>query len=350
MNKQKVAIYLFGMLLWGCSNRQEIKNIEVFGVENPIVLLNGTWKFSMVPPEKFWENDVDFQRWSDILVPGECQMQGFAIKHDRPYAYKTTFQVPPDYLGQQILLNFYGVYSYARVWVNGQFVRDHFGGFTKRSCDITGIVSAGEKAILTVEIVDRTDDISYGSGYAKHQIGGILRDVELAALPKQNFRKLHFETDLDENYKNAELKVAYELNQNSPVKIKIKLLDAKKNLVMALEEEAKSQSGQISIPIENPRKWDAEHPNLYTVITSLIEHGETTFKISKNIGFREVVLDRNRLLVNGKPACRFDKIDGENILFINDMWDYNSLLWGNYMKLIPSENEWQGQIFMKISN
>ena len=96
----------------------------------------------MTPPEDFWKNGVDFQDWPDIQVPGECQMQGFAIKHDQPYAYKTEFVVPEDYQGKQIQLNFYGVYSSARVWVNGNFVREHSGGFTKWTCNITDIIKS----------------------------------------------------------------------------------------------------------------------------------------------------------------------------------------------------------------
>ncbi|MEA3477621.1 MAG: hypothetical protein U9R60_05545 [Bacteroidota bacterium] len=190
-----LLICLSVFTFFACDKQSVFKEIEVSGVSDPAISLNGTWNFSMAPPEKFWENDVDFQDWPDIQVPGECQMQGFAIKHDQPYVYKTRFDVPADYKGKQILLNFYGVYSYARVWINGDFVREHYGGFTKWSCNVTEYVSAGETATLTVEIVDRTDDISYGSGYAKHQIGGILRDVELAAIPIQHFKQLYYETE-----------------------------------------------------------------------------------------------------------------------------------------------------------
>ena len=297
--------------MFGCSNPSEISDIEVAGVRNPVISLNGTWKFSMAPPEKFWENEVDFHDWSDIQVPGECQMQGFAIKHDQSYAYKNRFDVPADYEGKQIELNFYGVYSYARIWVNGKFVREHYGGFTKWSCNITELVNAGETATLTVELVDRSDDISYGSGYAKHQIGGILRNVELLALPNQHFEQLYYETDLDEQYLNAELKVFYELDKNVPSKVRIDLLDAHGTLVESLEKEVNSVLGEIMIPVANPVKWDAEHPNLYTVETTLYENGRKVYKTSEKIGFREVRVDGNRLLVNGKPvklrgACRHD--------------------------------------------
>ncbi len=305
------TLILLTVFLFGCTTKPDVKTINVAGVKNPEISLNGTWKFSMTPPEKFWEKKVDFQNWADIQVPGECQMQGFAIKHDIPYVYKTVFKVPADFSGKQVHLNFYGVYSYARVWVNGHFVRDHFGGFTKWSCNISEFVTSGKTANLTVEFTDRTDDISYGSGYAKHQIGGILRDVELVALPKQNFKKLYFETDLDENFKNAQLKVFYELNQNSPIKIKVELFDAEDNLIAKTEKEINQPVGELIVPVQNPKKWDAEHPNLYRVVTSLFENGEQIMSVPENIGFREVVVDGNKLLINGEQvklrgACRHD--------------------------------------------
>ena len=50
----------------------------------------------------------------------------------------------------------------------------------------------------------------------------------------------------------------------------------------------------------------------------------------------------------GQQACRFDNIDGENIVTINDLWDNKSLLWGNYMKLIPTTNEIKGQVTLVV--
>lgn len=306
-----IISFLVCPFIFSCTHKDIPEYTEVAGVEIPEITLNGTWKFSMNPPEEFWRNDVDFFDWKNIQVPGECQMQGFAIKHDTPYAYKHNFFIPEDYQGKQILLNFYGVYSYARVWVNGQFVREHYGGFTKWNCDITKHVTPGETAILTVEIIDRIDDISYASGYAKHQIGGILRDVVLTALPKQYFSTLYFETDLDNDYKDAELKAFYKLSQASASKLLIKIYNPENKLIGNKEIQNATQEGEISLLVKNPLKWDAEHPNLYTVVTSIVENDEEIWSNAERIGFREVVVDGNSLLVNGMPvklrgACRHD--------------------------------------------
>jgi len=302
-------LILAALICTACKTGTPTSDIQVAGVQTPVIVLNGSWKFNMDPPSEFWKNDVEFKSWEDIRVPGECQMQGFAIKHDQPFVYKREFLVPEDYEGKEVRLIFYGVYSYARVWVNGQFVCDHHGGFTRWECDISALVSPGEQAVLTIEVTDRADDISYGSGYAKHQIGGILRDVELVALPEQNFRQLYFETDLDENYENADLNIFYELTKDSPSKIRVELFDTEDLLLGSVEGE--TSTGQLKLPVNEPELWDAEHPKLYTVVTTLLQEGKELMKRSEKIGFREVRVDGNKLLVNGMPvklrgACRHD--------------------------------------------
>jgi hypothetical protein len=55
------------------------------------------------------------------------------------------------------------------------------------------------------------------------------------------------------------------------------------------------------------------------------------------------------VLSDGSQACRFDKIDGQEVLFVNDLWDYQSLLWGNYMKMIPTSKDMGGKVILKIN-
>lgn len=55
-------------------------------------------------------------------------MQGFKIENDKEFFYRTTITISADAKNKTVLIRFNGVYSYARVFVNGQFVREHFGG------------------------------------------------------------------------------------------------------------------------------------------------------------------------------------------------------------------------------
>jgi len=168
--------------------------------------LNGTWEFTTAPAREF-QVDTASTGWKPIQVPGEPMMQGFVIKHDKEFCYRKIIQIPKDFAGKPIVLRFNGLYGFARVWVNGQYIREHHGGFTSWDCNITSLVTPGRTALLSVGVRDRLDDISFGSGYAKHPIGGILRSVELIALPEHHLRRLHTRVRFDSLYRNATLTV-----------------------------------------------------------------------------------------------------------------------------------------------
>ena len=105
--------------------------------------------------------------------------------------------IPDDFKGKRVILRFDGVYSHARLSVNGKFIREHHGGFTRWETDITPQIHIGRKNEIQLEVTDRLDEISYASGYAHHPIGGILRDVTLFALPESHVYDVNVETRLD---------------------------------------------------------------------------------------------------------------------------------------------------------
>ncbi|MDR0756250.1 MAG: beta-galactosidase, partial [Tannerella sp.] len=168
-------------------------------VRQPSLLLNGVWEFQFSPQD----------RWTTIQVPGEAAMQGYAVEHDKPFRYRKSFTLPSDYRGKTVILRFDGVYSYARLWINGVYVREHHGGFTRWETDVTPFVKPGKKNRIELEVTDPQYDISYASGYAHHPVGGILRDVTVFALPQTHVYDFRVETHPDSPERDALLKVAY---------------------------------------------------------------------------------------------------------------------------------------------
>ena len=106
------------------------KELFVEGVGKPVIGLNGMWEICLSPYESINRTKGDSITWNKIKVPGECMMQGYAIKHDQPFTYKKDICIPADYKGKIVKIRFEGVYSYARVWINGKYICDHSGGFT----------------------------------------------------------------------------------------------------------------------------------------------------------------------------------------------------------------------------
>jgi hypothetical protein len=226
-------------------------------------------------------------------------------------------QIPAAATGKTVLIRFDGVYSYARVWVNGKFVREHHGGFTSWDCNITEHVTPGQTAVITVGVTDRADEISYASNYAKHYIGGILRGVKLVVLPAVHVSRLHVETDFDSSFKDARLKVMAGLVTpgGRDSKLSLHLLDPEgKSLPLSPNSVAfpdDKREVSIEIPVSSPMKWDAEHPNLYTLGAELMVHKTIVEKLEKQFGFRQVERRKNKLYVNGdavklRGVCRHD--------------------------------------------
>lgn len=283
---------------------QHIAADAVHGVNAPTLSLNGTWNFQFSPQSK----------WSTIQVPGEAVMQGYAIEHGKPIFYRRQVAVPSDFAGKSIFLRFDGVYSKARLWVNGKYVAQHAGGFTRWEVDLTNIINVGRKNEIKVEVIDPIDDISYASGYAHHPIGGILRDVTIYALPKTAISNLVVKTDLDSLYRHAKLEIAYQtLDAPAGSSVDFQLLDAKGNNVplAASSKELKQGQNNHSFAVVNPAKWDAEHPNLYTLRVVVSQQGSESYRFDRKIGFREVEVVGDKMLVNGlsvklRGACRHD--------------------------------------------
>jgi len=290
---------------------------ETPGLKEFILDLGGSWKFAVSPPARFWENDVDPSPWSEIKVPGEWATQGFVLGQDAERAYRRHVTIPRDFAGRRLVLRFDGVYSYARVWVNGTFVRDHNGGFTSWECDVTDLVKPGESAWITVGVTDMSDEISWGSNYAKHNIGGILQGVRLVALPEVHAQRFQVETGLDGAYKNGVLKVTatLRLRANEQAEVRLSLRDPAGNAMRISPDSMRLTAAEpettLAIPVGAVQTWDAEHPRLYRLEAAVIQAGETLEVLRRDIGFRAVEVRGNKLLVNGRAVklrggCRHD--------------------------------------------
>lgn len=311
--KNRTLLIVTGLIFLNISCRNN-SDLFVRGVSQPVISLNGIWDVCLSPYDTILKSDDSSLKWYKAGVPGECMMQGIPVMHDKPFVYMTRFLVPEDFRGKLVKLRFEGVYSYSRVWVNGTYIRDHHGGFTAWECEITRAVNPGEEAVLHVEVTDRADEISYASGYAKHQIGGILRNVSLLSLPENHPESVIITTDLDETYNNAILKLEGSISltgKDSGISLELRDPD---NRIIKLDKPYFKISGKdfiITNLIKKPLKWEAEHPVLYRLTIEYSEKGKVEWRRNFMIGFREVKVDGNRLLVNGRPvklrgACRHD--------------------------------------------
>lgn len=144
--------------------------------------LSGTWKFLLTrypiePAEEFFEVGFDTSSWSDIIVPGMWQLQGFGKgpqytnvfypwPADPPHIplddnetghYVRTFEVPKKFKHHQVRLRFEGVDSSFHVWVNGKEVGYSQGSRNPSEFDVTDFVNDQRSNTVAVRVYQRCD-------------------------------------------------------------------------------------------------------------------------------------------------------------------------------------------------
>ncbi len=281
--------------------------------------LNGEWKFNWVKspvdrPTNFFKPAFDVSGWGTIPVPSNWQMEGHGLKIyvNHPYAfpknpphaptewnpvgsYRRTFEVPKDWNDRETFIVFDGVDSAFYLWINGKKVGYSQGSRTPAEFNITPYLKSG-KNVLAVEVY-RWSDGSYLECQDFWRLSGIYREVYLWSTAPSHIRDFTVVTELDENYKDAVLKVDVDLQ--SPIGVvDLELLDADGKSLFV-----KQSAGHFSIPVSNPRKWSAEDPYLYTALLTLKDAtGKTIEVIPQRVGFRTVEIKESHFCVNGIPV------------------------------------------------
>jgi beta-galactosidase len=331
---------------------------------SPYVLsLNGPWRFHWSPepedrPAEFWREDYDVSRWDTIPVPSNWQMQEYGVpiytssqypfKVDPPRvtgappsdwiayklrnpvgSYRRTFTLPQGWAGRRVFLHFAGVKSAFYVWVNEQQIGYSQGSMTPAEFDVTEALRPGDNSVA-VEVY-RWSDGSYLEDQDMWRFSGIYRDVFLYSTADVRISDFAVRTDLDADYRDAELLIKPELARYGDRAVKgwtvqAHLYDPAGKAVFAnpLSADAAAilnpnfegnvlnartpQRGParfdwLSARVSNPQKWTAETPVLYSLVLTLNDARDNVVEaVGCRVGFREVEVKNGQLLVNGRPV------------------------------------------------
>ncbi|HHJ10850.1 MAG TPA: hypothetical protein ENK25_08155 [Bacteroidetes bacterium] len=101
---KKILLILFSFFVLNVSAQYICVPEKVTRVGNPVLSLNGTWKFNPVFSNRFSGQVPDTKTWKDICVPGEWKMQGSHVRPGQPAAYARMFVLPTDRKGKKVML------------------------------------------------------------------------------------------------------------------------------------------------------------------------------------------------------------------------------------------------------
>ncbi|RYY57163.1 MAG: DUF4981 domain-containing protein [Chitinophagaceae bacterium] len=307
-----------------------------------VLSLNGRWKFHYAntpegTPGNFYATGFNDQKWGEITVPSNWEMQGFGDPLFRNVAqpfranppsvpreynptgsYRKSFTLPGTWKTKRIFLRLEKTASASFVWINGQEVGYNEGAQEPAEYDITRFVKPGTNTIA-VNVIKYADGV-YLESQDYWRLAGIFDDVWLFAKPDVHLFDWHATTDLDENYENARLNLQVTVNNQSKInkhncKVRASLFNSDNVLVQNFISDGvqintgSKQTVNLSSAVVRPEKWTAETPRLYRLTLELINgDGKTEEVITGRIGFKDTEIRHQVFYLNGKAI----KLNGIN--------------------------------------
>jgi beta-galactosidase len=301
--------------------------------------LNGDWKFhySDSPaqrPAEFFREDFNAGDWAEIPVPSNWERHGFGYPiyinvpypfeidepnvpvHENPVgSYLRDFDVPENWRGRDIFMQFGAVSSAFYLWINGEYVGYSEGSKTPSEFKVSDFVRPGGNTVA-VEVY-RWSTGSYLEDQDFWSLSGIQRDVSLFARPKQRLQDFFVHTGLVNDYSDADFRLEADLYNAARKKIKVEfqvtILDGGRTVFTESRGktlEPGTNSLELGQVLPSVRPWSAEIPNLYTLVMELKdESGEVLEAVSQKIGFRSVEIVNGRFTINGRMV----KLKGTNL-------------------------------------
>jgi len=247
--------------------------------------LNGQWDFGFT--EKLG---------GKITVPfcWESELSGVHKLGQTVGWYKKTFRIPLDWKGKHAWLHFDAVDEEAQVWVNGQELGNHQGGYSPFEFDLNKLAKPGETATVLVRAQDLTDqDLPVGKqtpGWYTYT-SGIWQTVWLEARPEHYIKSFA----LTPRQEGEKWVVDVDAEGDAPAL----------NIIGIAASPIKFENGHArgSVEIKSPQLWTPDSPHLYDIVLQAGDDRVKTYFGLRTISRGKFAnLDHESIFLNGQPV------------------------------------------------
>ena len=290
--------------------------------------LAGMWKFNWVAdadqrPLDFYKENLDVSSWATMPVPGLWELNGYGapcyvnigyawmghfdnnppqvpVKDNHVGSYRRVIDIPASWSGKQVIAHFGSVTSNIYLYVNGKFAGYSEDSKVAAEFDITRLLKPGRNLISFQ--VFRWCDGSYSEDQDFWRFSGVARECYLFARQHDAITDVRIGSTLTHDCRDGVLDVAVAMQ--GTCNLEAWLLDSAGNIV-AQNTNSHVSNGRASfrMTVDNPCKWSAETPYLYTLVLAPTAPGgdhKPYSYVSQQVGFRRVEIKDGQLMVNGK--------------------------------------------------
>lgn len=299
-----------------------------------VISLNQNWRFFRVDDSKdsiaASDDSLNLtdQSWEKVNLPHTVRLEPFDAGGGRNFQgvcwYTRHFAAQDAWRNRVLYLRFEGAMSVADVWLNGKKLTTHYNGYQPFTIDISKSVRFDGDNVLAVRL-DNSDNAEVPPGKPQNQLdfcyfGGLYRDVDLIVLDK-----LHVTDEILANKAagggifvsyptvgdaSAVVRVQTEvINEDADAckaAISQQLLDQDGKTVANGSADVQLVSGASAtdvqqLTVDRPKLWHPDHPDLYTLVTTINRDGRATDTVRTRIGIRAIRFTvADGLLINGK--------------------------------------------------
>ena len=288
-------------------------------------LLSGTpWQFVGAGPNstlsRIDSREFTSSRWQTVTVPHVFQTRNQFNNFTQGW-YRRNFTVPPKLSDKRLYLVFEGAATIADVYVNGKYLGQHRGAYTRFVFDATDAIKSTGDNELAVYVnnnpVDTKDCLPNKSGLYTVW-GGLYRKVWLVATDPLHIDLQDYAspgvyiTPQNISAASADLSLKILARNSSATsqtaEIRATLLDPGGAAMKVFSEGKNIPAGtcttiEFAGNIANPKLWAPGSPNLYHIKVEVLHDGQVVDEVTQPTGFRNLVFEKatGRVKLNGKP-------------------------------------------------
>jgi hypothetical protein len=313
-------------------------------VTRPTIDLDGAWRF--VPdPERLFSVETLPAVGDPIQVPGVWEAQV-----DRPARiitawYRREVEIPADWAGFCALFRFGAVMYACSVWLNGQHLGDHEGGYTPFVLDGGHAMRPGASNELLVRVVNPLNAIAEFPAFAVERIQvaeELEPDLPLSEAPhgKQTWymsmsglwqsvcveraaRTWLANVLALPDVPDERVTIRWSIEGESPppsfqLELRVLAPDGSEVGHERIELVDGVRRGQTTITVPQPVLWDIGRPNLYRLEGRLLDEGKQVDLLARRFGMRQIEVSQGRVLLNGRSVYLLAALDQD--LYPDTIW------------------------------
>ncbi len=317
-------IFFFCSMLVFCSFPALAGEAEARVVLN----MNTGWAFHRGEVESGGQPGLDDSGWIAAIIPHIMQLEkkhcGGDIIYDGVGWYRRTFRVPSQYKDKQIKISFEGVMNACEVYLNGQKISAHRGGYVGFVTDITTRINWDRDNLLAVRVSAEYDPLTPPgkpqAGMDFYYYSGIYRDVEMVISDPLHITHALEEEEVagggifvtypvvgkEKAVTHVKAHVRNEGKRKRKAQLRTQLIDKSGKIVACQLTPFRLSAGEAihleqNLEIVHPSLWHPYDPNLYTLQNEIVENGKVVDCHTESIGIRTIAYTRDGgFYINGE--------------------------------------------------